>query len=337
MVKVPSPMGAGTPYACRVPPSAPNPAPLPAALADRLPALHAALGGWWAAAARPLRFRADPSPWGVLVAEVMAQQTRIDRVEAAWGAFLALFPTPAALAAAPTADVIRAWAGMGYNRRALQLQRAAAEIVARHDGVPPRTVAELQALPGVGPYTARAVAAIAWGAPVGPVDVNVARVVGRLAAAWGAEGDPGVRPRPAPLQAWADALVDPAAPAAWTHALMDLGATVCRPRLPRCASCPVAAFCARPAAAAAAPDGPPLSAAPPAARRAAVPFPATTRWLRGRILERARALPDGAWTTIETPLGLHDADAVGRAIAALAREGLIEARPDGAVRLPSRS
>lgn len=311
--------------------------PIPDALAARRPALHAALGAWWAASARPLRFRTDPSPWGVLVAEVMAQQTRIDRVEAAWGAFLARFPSPAALADAQPAEVIRAWAGMGYNRRALQLQRAAAEIVARHGGVPPRSVAELQALPGIGPYTARAVAAIAWGLPVGPVDVNVARVVGRLVAAWGAPGDPGERPRPAPLQAWADALVDPAAPATWTHALMDLAATTCRARAPRCTGCPLRTFCAFPAAAAeAAATGAP-AAAPVTPRPPAVPFPATNRWLRGRILDRLRALPDGEWTTIAAPLGVHDADAVGRAIAGLAREGLLEARPDGAVRLPSRT
>ena len=307
---------------------------LPAPLPGSVPAIRAALRAWWAREARPLRFRDDPTPWGVLVTEVMAQQTRIDRVELTWPRFMERFPTPAALAAASPAEVLRAWAGMGYNRRAIMLQRAAREIVERHDGLLPRSVEELEALPGIGPYTARAVAAIAWGTPVAAVDTNVRRVVGRLVAAAGAPDDPGAPPRPAVLQGWADALVDPEQPAAWTHAVMDLGATHCRPRQPRCAPCPLRTWCALPVAPAG--EGAGRSAAP-RARRPVTPFPETARWLRGRILERLRALPGDDWGRIEAPLGVHDAAAVERALAALAAEGLIERGPDGGVRLPSAS
>ena len=264
--------------------------------------------------------------------------TQISRVEPAWAAFMTRFPTPRALAEASPADVLRAWAGMGYNRRALNLQRAAATIVERHGGELPRTVAELEALPGVGPYTARAVAAIAFGEPVAAVDTNVRRVVGRVVAGHGAAVDPGVA-LPAPeLQAVADALVDPADPARWTHAVMDLGATLCRPATPRCDACPLAGLCRRRAEAG---DGiftgtPMPMPAPRRARRAPEPaFPSTRRWLRGRIVARLRDLPDGAWEVVAGPIGDHDPVAVESAIADLTGEGMIERRSDGAIRLPS--
>ena len=127
-------------------------------------------------------FRATRDPYAVLVSELMAQQTQAARAAEAWTGWMARWPTVRALADAPVADVLRAWAGLGYNRRALSLHRAAQAIVAEHGGVVPATVAVLEALPGVGPYTARAVAAIAFGIPVGAVDVNVRRVLGRIAA-----------------------------------------------------------------------------------------------------------------------------------------------------------
>ena len=300
--------------------------------------LRAALRTWFEARGRSLAFRQQAEPWGVLVSEVMAQQTQISRVEVAWVAFMALFPTPAVLAEASTAAVLRAWAGMGYNRRALNLKRAAATIVDRHGGVVPRTIADLEALPGIGPYTARAVAAIAFGAPVAAVDTNVRRVVGRVVAGHGVPADPGVPLPPRVLQAIADTIVDPLDPAAWTHAVMDLGATLCRPSNPRCDSCPLAAWCAWRAAAdragtQTAVDGP---AGRPQPRRPANPvFPSTQRWLRGRIVAAARGLPDDAWLTIGGPIGQHDVSTVAAAVSDLVREGMLESRPDGAVRLPS--
>lgn len=310
---------------------------LPApALDPRLAArLRVALRTWFALHGRPLTFRVEPDAWGVVVSEVMAQQTQISRVEPAWAAFMERFPTPAALAAASPAAVLRQWAGMGYNRRALNLQAAAAAIEERHGGRVPATVPELEALPGVGPYTARAVAAIAYGVPVAAVDTNVRRVVGRVLVGHGAHGDPGEPLRPNVLQAAADALVDPADPGGWTHAVMDIGATLCRPATPRCEACPLAAWCRR----AAQGDAGVAHTVGAGRRRAApdpgVPFPRTRRWLRGRIVERLRGLPEGAWTLIEGPIGEHDPDAVAAAVADLIAEGLIEARPDGAVRLPS--
>ncbi len=127
--------------------------PYPPTDARDIAAMRAALRAWFRARGRQLVFRQRADPWGVLVSEVMAQQTQILRVEPAWVAFLAAFPTPAALAAAAPAAVLRAWAGMGYNRRALNLQRAAAVIVEQHGGTLPRTIPALEALPGVGPYT----------------------------------------------------------------------------------------------------------------------------------------------------------------------------------------
>ena len=247
----------------------------------------------------------------------MAQQTQISRVVEAWGRFLARFPTVAALAVATPADVLRAWQGMGYDRRALNLRRAARAIVDEHGGELPRDLAALQRLPGIGPYTARAVASIAFGAPVGAVDTNVRRVLGRALG-----GPAGPAADPALMQAAADAAVDRDRPGDWTHALMDVGATLCRPRNPRCDACPLATWCRT------ASEGVGIDAGSPASaggrRTASSTFTSTTRWLRGRIVDRLRATPDPSWTTIDGSIGEHDPAAVGRALAALARDGVIE-------------
>jgi A/G-specific adenine glycosylase len=300
---------------------------------DPIPeAITRALAAWHAVEGRRLRFRATTDPWAVLVSEVMAQQTQVARVEPAWSAFLAAYPTPTAFAAATPASALRTWSGLGYNRRALALRRAAATIGERHGGRVPAGIDELEALPGIGPYTARAVAAIAFGVPVAAVDTNVRRVVGRLVAGHGAADDPGTGLTPALLQERADALVDRRDPGAWTHALMDLGATVCRPRsAPRCDACPLATWCRYRRSAGM------TTRAPVRGRRAApgVSFPATRRWLRGHIVGLLRDRPDGAWMQIEGPVGEHDPAAVAKAIADLARDGLVELGPDGRVRLPS--
>jgi A/G-specific DNA glycosylase len=188
------------------------------------PAVRDAILAWYDDRGRTLPFRGTTDPYGVLVSEAMAQQTQAARAGEAWLRFMERFPTVSALAAATPAEVLREWQGLGYNRRALNLWRAARQIVGEHGGRVPADLRSLQALPGVGPYTARAVAAIAFGLPIGAVDTNVRRVLGRIVA-----GD-AVALRPSELQVVADGAVPPDRPADWTHALMDFGATVCRPR-----------------------------------------------------------------------------------------------------------
>jgi A/G-specific adenine glycosylase len=301
------------------------PPALPPAMPPALPAdARAAVLAWFDARGRTLSFRASRDPYAILVSEVMAQQTQISRVVEAWARFLERFPTVDVLAGASPADVIRAWQGMGYNRRALNLQRAARMIVDVHGGRVPDDVATLECLPGVGPYTARAVASIAFGRTVGAVDTNVRRVLGR-ALAGSADGVPTA----SWTQAAADASVDPDRPADWTHAVMDIGATLCRPRAPLCEGCPLRTWCRF--AAAGRPGPHPTTTTTPR-RSAAVPFDTTTRWLRGRIVDQLRAAHGSTWTTMGAPIGPHDAAAVGSALSALARDGVVELAPDTSLR-----
>jgi A/G-specific adenine glycosylase len=303
--------------------------------------LRRAVLAWFAHHGRELDFRVDgqPDPWGTLVSEVMAQQTQIGRVEERWPGFMAVFPTADAMAAASPADVIRAWRGMGYDRRALNLHRAAVMISAAGGRVP-GDVDGLLGLPGIGPYTARAVAAIAFGIPVGAVDVNVRRVLLRIL------GEERATIAPASLQAAADALVDPDRPGTWTHALMDIGATVCRPARPSCASCPAQPWCrtagatrtrAQAASIRATASRATASRATdrvsPGPRPAHVPFEQTTRWLRGRLLDRLRDTAPGEALAVAGPLGAHSEEAVARALAGLARDGMVELDAAGRARL----
>jgi A/G-specific adenine glycosylase len=276
------------------------------------PAMRDAALAWFDANGRTFAIRQARDPYAVLVSEVMAQQTQIGRAQEYWTRWMQAFPSVEALAAASPADVLRAWAGLGYNRRAINLQRAARVIVAEHGGRMPDTVEVLEGLPGVGPYTARAVAAIAFGRPVTAIDTNVRRVLSRVASRDGV-----VAPRR--LQALADCLVPRDRPGAWTQALMDVGATFCRSRRPDCEACPVRTWCRYSAgggSSAAARGTPP----PPASPR----FVLTTRWLRGRILERLRRVDDDAWTAFVDPIGEHRRGAVVIALAAMARDGLVE-------------
>lgn len=299
------------------------------------PALRDTLLAWYDLTGRELAFRATADPYAVLVSELMAQQTQAERAAEAWTAWMERWPTVRDLAAAPLADVLRAWAGLGYNRRAVNLHRAAQVIVSERGGEVPSTVGELESLPGVGAYTARAVAAIAYRVPVGAVDTNVRRVLGRVAAG-GPEALTG-----AEMQALADAVVPADRADTWTHALMDLGARVCKPAKPRCADCPVISWCRyaagdRPVAVVDA-SGAAGAAGSAALRGPAPAFATTRRWLRGRIVDRARNAGDEAWVTYGEAIGTHPATAVREAVMALASEGLLEARegPDGPeARLP---
>jgi A/G-specific adenine glycosylase len=206
----------------------------------------------------------------------MLQQTQVARVVPRYQAFLGRFPTPAATAAAPVAEVVRAWAGLGYNRRAVNLHRAAVEIVGRHGGALPATLAELVALPGVGPYTARAVLAFAFDADVGVVEVNSGRVLARAVA--------GRRLAAGEAQALADALVPPGRGWAWNQAMLDLGATVCTKSTPRCGLCPLWSGCAWAVAGAATPDP-----AGPGSRQST--FAGSDRQGRGRLVDALRLAP----------------------------------------------
>jgi A/G-specific adenine glycosylase len=284
------------------------------------PALRDAVLAWYAATGRELAFRASTNPYAVLVSELMAQQTQAARAAGAWTVWMARFPTVAALAAAPVAEVLRAWAGLGYNRRAVALHRAARIIVAEHGGEVPVSIPELEALPGVGPYTARAVAAIAFGIPVGAVDTNVRRVLGRVAAG-GSEAF-----TPASMQALADAVVPVGFAGVWTHALMDVGARVCRPAKPQCADCPIEAWCRYAAGERPTDESAAAAGARVGDRRPEPRFEMTNRWLRGRILAQARDADDGAWIPYADPIGSHGARAVREAVTTLASEGLLEAR-----------
>jgi A/G-specific adenine glycosylase len=193
--------------------------------------VSSALIEWAATNGRDLPWRHTRDPWAILVSEVMLQQTQVARVVPVWRAFLDLFPTPRACADATQGAVVVAWRGMGYNRRAVNLHRCAIAVTERHGGRVPDDLDALLALPGIGPYTARAVLAFAYERRVGVLDVNAARVHARL---HGAIVD----------QRAADDATPPAAPWAWNQAILDLGATVCTKRNPRCDACPLTAQCA---------------------------------------------------------------------------------------------
>jgi A/G-specific adenine glycosylase len=181
-----------------------------------------ALLGWFAESARDLPWRRTRDPYAILVSEVMLQQTQVARVLERYGPWLERWPTPAALAAAPAADVVRAWSGLGYNRRALSLQNAARRVVEL--GEFPREIGELERLPGIGPYSARAIACFAFGAQVTALDTNVRRVLERTLGT--------TEVPPPPGRAWE-----------WNQALFDLGAQICLARIPRCDRCPLAELC----------------------------------------------------------------------------------------------
>jgi A/G-specific adenine glycosylase len=259
---------------------------------------------WYAEHGRGLPWRGTRDPHRVLVSEVMLQQTQAARVAPYYERFLARFPDEGALAAAPTGDVLGAWSGLGYNRRALALQRAARIVV--EEGWP-REEAGLRRLPGVGPYTAAAVASFAFGAQVAAVDTNARRVIERLDRR---------RRTPSALQRRAAALLPAGRAAAFNHAIMDLGATVCTARAPRCDACPLAAACRS--------RGRTLAPPRPRARRER--FEDTDRYVRGRVLA---ALVRGAEPRVSgvTPARLQ------RALDGLERDGLI-ARDARGPRLP---
>jgi A/G-specific adenine glycosylase len=251
-----------------------------------------ALLAWYERVRRPLPWRSTRDPYALLVSEVMLQQTQALRVVPYYERWLGLFPDAPALACAPVREVLAAWSGLGYNRRALALQKAASYV--SDNGWP----SDLTHLPGVGPYTAAAVSSFAFDHDIAAVDTNVRRVLTRR---------DGVVRTPAQLAARADELLPRGRAALFNQAMMELGATVCRPRAPRCGQCPVAAGCA--------------GFDPPRQRAKQPRFEDTDRYVRGRIVA---ALLEGA----EPP------EHSERVLAGLVRDGLVVRGEDGRVRLP---
>jgi A/G-specific adenine glycosylase len=271
---------------------------------------------WWDGQRRDLPWRRTRDPWEVLVCEVMAQQTQVARVAERWRPFLDRFPDPAALAATPVADVIRAWTGMGYNRRAVHLHECARALVAHHGGRLPDDLAALRALPGIGPYTARAVLAFAFERDHGVVDTNTARVLARWA---------GGALTPAQAQAAADAAVPPGQAWAWNQAMLDLGAAICTRRSPRCDDCPVADRCTWARAGWPAPDPADGSAG---TSRAQTRFEGSDRQGRGRLVEALR-LEAVAARDLADVMGWPDDEPRAQRIAAtLVADGLVVASGD---------
>lgn len=288
--------------------------------------LHDAILHWYAGAARALPWRdSATTAWGVLVSEIMAQQTPLSRVEPVWRAWLHRWPTPAALAAESPGEAVRAWGRLGYPRRALRLHQTAAAIVERFGGQVPASYEDLLTLPGVGDYTAAAVACFAFGEPTLVIDTNIRRVLVRTILGQAC---------PAPsLTAAERTLARAAQPVrrqdavTWNVAAMELGALVCSARAPRCAGCPVAGQCAWLRAGRPEHDGPP---------RRGQAWAGTDRQCRGALLAVVRgadpvtgadpATISAAWT--EHPQRL-------RCLDALVNDGLLEPAPGGGFRLPS--
>ena len=280
---------------------------------------------WFACHARDLPWRAPgTTPWSVLVSEIMLQQTPVARVVPAHQEWLARWPTPAALAAEPAGEAVRQWGALGYPRRALRLHQTAGILTARHGGAVPADVDALLALPGIGPYTASAVASFAFGQRHAVLDTNVRRVLARLVAG---------RARPAVALSTAERRlaesllpVEPAAAARWSVAVMELGALVCSAASPSCAVCPVARECAWRAAGH--PEEP-AGHSPGRAQR----YDGTDRQCRGRLLAvlrgsgspAARADFDAVWP---------DQPQLGRALDGLIADGLVDPLPDGRYALP---
>ena len=282
-----------------------------------------AVSEWFQREARDLPWRRPGfGAWGILVSEVMLQQTPVVRVIPRLEEWLERWPTPADLAAVPSGEAVRAWHRLGYPRRALNLHAAAVAITERHGGVVPRSVEELLALPGVGDYTARAVAAFAYGDRHPVVDTNVRRVIARAIKGQGEAGPPSTRRDLAAMEAILP--IDEADARLAGAAIMELGAMICTARVPRCDDCPIAEQCAWRL------EGYPAYLGP----RAAVQkkFEGSDRQVRGLIVAKLRAS--------DIPVTPEEIDAVWpddaqreRALAGLLRDGLVT-RVDGGYSLP---
>ena len=252
--------------------------------------IQEALLDWFSRFGRAsLPWRTVRNPYYTVVSELMLQQTQVDRVVPKFGEFIERFPTFEALAMASVADVLRAWQGLGYNSRALRLQQLARAVVERFGGTMPRDVEALRSLPGVGPYTVAAIRAFAFDEDDAPVDTNIRRIIHRLF--FGIEHP--LTAAPAALDERARALVPRGKGHDWSSAMMDLGATVCTARAPKCLLCPLQSQCASAPVDAVSLDTLRRAHAKKPSPQEAVPFERSTRYARGRIVDRLRELPPG--------------------------------------------
>ncbi|MEV5410921.1 A/G-specific adenine glycosylase [Thermopolyspora sp. NPDC052614] len=277
---------------------------------------------WYAEKARDLPWRRpDATPWGILVSEIMLQQTPVARVLPVWEVWMRRWPAPADLAAEPPGEAVREWGRLGYPRRALNLHACARAIVAEHDGRVPSEYERLRALPGIGDYTAAAVASFAYGGRHAVLDTNVRRVLAR--AVQGVEYPP--KTTTAAERRLAESLLPAVDAPRWAVAVMELGALVCTARSPRCADCPIAARCAWRLAGRPAHDGPP---------RRGQTYAGTDRQCRGRLLAVLRQahgpVPKPALDVV-----WDDAVQRERALDGLIADGLAEVLDDGTYRLPA--
>jgi A/G-specific adenine glycosylase len=286
--------------------------------------LHIPALEWYAQHARDLPWRsADATPWSVLVSEIMLQQTPVARVLPVYLEWVARWPRPGDLAADPAGEAVRMWGRLGYPRRALRLHGAAGAMVTRHGGEVPAAYDDLLALPGVGAYTAAAVASFAFGGRHAVLDTNVRRVLARAVSG---------QEQPAPHlsvaeRALADALVpdEPAVAARWAVAVMELGALVCTARDPRCGICPLVDGCAWQSNGQPAYDG---------RRRAPQAFAGTDRQVRGLLMAVLRDAP-GAVPAVALDAVWADAEQRGRALAGLLDDGLVVSLDEDTFALPS--
>ena len=278
---------------------------------------------WYEANARDLPWRApDATPWGILVSEIMLQQTPVARVLPVWDAWMTRWPRPAALAAEPSGEAVRAWGRLGYPRRALRLHESARAITERHGGDVPSEHADLLALPGIGAYTAAAVASFAFGQRHAVLDTNVRRVLARLLS--GDEYPPKTQTKAEVALAEGLLPLDPPTAARWAVAVMELGALVCTARTPRCVDCPVLDSCAWQR------RGRPAYSGPP---RRGQTYAGTDRQCRGRILA---ALRDAEGPVPKATIDTVWADGVQRerALDTLVADGLVDPLDDGLYALP---
>jgi A/G-specific adenine glycosylase len=267
---------------------------------------------WYDQRARRLPWREPGAgPWAILVSEVMLQQTPVARVQPVYTAWLERWPDPAGLAAAPAADAVRMWGKLGYPRRALRLHECARALVADHDGQVPTDVATLLRLPGIGEYTARAVAAFAFGQRVPVVDTNVRRVHARAILGQAEAGPPSTTRDLAAVEALLPP--DPATAARLSVALMEFGALVCVARSPRCAACVIVADCAWQRA-----GRPPATGPAPAPQR----FAGTDRQVRGKLLDILRAT-DEPVTRAQLDMAWPEPVQRERALNSLLADGLV--------------
>jgi A/G-specific adenine glycosylase len=271
---------------------------------------------WYARYGRDLPWRRTRDPYAVLVAEIMLQQTQVDRVIPKWHAWLERFPRFVDLAKASRADAIRAWQGLGYNQRAVRLHAIARQVTAELGGVLPDDIEGLLRLKGIGRYTAGAVACFAYERPVAMVETNIRRVLSRV-----------FRVAPAAVDTIAEGVVARQAAYRWNQALMDLGATLCRPERPMCLLCPLVADC----------GGPVPKRTTQRRSSGAGAFAGSTRYYRGRLIEALRQAPHGTRVLLEELVQMMGPDESVERLAGLvkqlAADGLVSVDAQNRVRL----